>query len=475
MKYVEVCGASGAYSASMRAFPELFALGFADMTDPTARSAAASGAGVLELLRLFKTDQAFADHYAAACLENTKAVEPRLRAFEYLPQNTARRPGPLSGIPVAIKDIIATSDMPTTNGSPIYRDHIPAADAWVVERLRNLGATIFGKTVSTEFAWRQPGPTVNPWNPAHTPGGSSSGSAAAVAAGLVPLALGSQTLGSVIRPAAFNGVVGLKPSFGAIPRTGVHPLSPSLDHVGFFARRVDDVAYALSLLAASSDADPHGRPLPGFHVDPDQGVPPLDRPRFAIVRFEKWSKAEPEQQTVYEAAVRKLRGAGAVLEELELGELDSTNWSAINTILASEGAHIFEALVARYPDRTSDRLKELVQTGKACSAHDYLAAKALQEKLRLRFTADISGFDAVLTLPAFGEAPKGLSYTGDAEYCAPWTFIGAPAVTLPAGFGKNRLPLGVQIVGPYREDHRLLRAAKWIEGVLGFDPGIPRI
>src|ERR1700704_3621788 len=261
--------------------------GIADMTDPTARSAAASGAGVLELLRLFKTDQAFADQYAAACLENTKAVEPQLRAFEYLPQNIVRRPGPLSGIPVAIKDIIATSDMPTTNGSPIYRDHIPNADAWVVERLRSLGATIFGKTVSTEFAWRYPGPTVNPWNPAHTPGGSSSGSAAAVGAGLVPRARGSQTLGSVIRPAAFSGVVGLKPSFGAIPRTGVHHLSPSLDHLGFFARRVDDVALALSLLAGSSDLDPHGRPIPGFHVDLDNGLSPLDRPRLAIVRLAK--------------------------------------------------------------------------------------------------------------------------------------------------------------------------------------------
>src|SRR6202000_2516736 len=167
------------------------------------------------------------------------------------------KPGLLSGIPVGIKDIIATSDMPTTNGSPIYRDHIPAADAWVVERLRNLGATIFGKTVSTEFAWRHPGPTVNPWNAAHTPGGSSSGSAAAAAAGVVPLALGSQTLGSVVRPAAFNGVVGFKPSFGAIPRSGVHHLSPSLDHVGFFARRVDDIALALSLLAGTSDSDRH--------------------------------------------------------------------------------------------------------------------------------------------------------------------------------------------------------------------------
>src|ERR1700682_2339786 len=239
------------------------------MSDANPPSAGDSGAGVLELLRLFRGNDAAADQYATTCREKAVAVEPVLKAFEYLPVDVARKPGPLSGIPVGIKDIIATADMPTTNGSPVYKDCIPDADAWVVERLRNLGATIFGKTVSTEFAWRHPGPTVNAWNPKHTPGGSSSGSAAAVAAGVVPLALGTQTPGSVIRPAAFNGVVGLKPSFGAIPRTGVHPLSPSLDHVGFFARRVDDVAYALSLLAAASDSDPHGRPLPGFHVDAD--------------------------------------------------------------------------------------------------------------------------------------------------------------------------------------------------------------
>src|SRR5580698_3259661 len=248
------------------------------MTDPAVRSALQSGAGLLELLRLFRGDPTAADHYAAACLERASEVEPTLRAFEILPSDTTRRPGPWSGIPVGIKDIIATADMPTTNGSKIYQDCVPAADAWVVERLRNLGATIFGKTVSTEFAWRHPGPTVNPWNPKHTPGGSSSGSAAAVAAGIVPLALGTQTLGSVIRPAAFNGVVGFKPSFGAIPRTGVHPLSPSLDHVGFFARRVDDVAYALSLLGGTSDSDVHGRPLAAFQVSVEQGLQPADRP-----------------------------------------------------------------------------------------------------------------------------------------------------------------------------------------------------
>jgi Asp-tRNA(Asn)/Glu-tRNA(Gln) amidotransferase A subunit family amidase len=445
------------------------------MTDPTAPAAPRSGAGVLELLRAFKGDEALADRYATTCLERAREVEPRLKAFEYLPAALARRPGPLSGIPVGIKDIIATSDMPTTNGSPIYRDHVPDADAWVVERLRSLGATIFGKTVSTEFAWRHPGSTVNPWNASHTPGGSSSGSAAAVAAGIVPLALGSQTLGSVIRPAAFNGVVGLKPSFGAIPRSGVHPLSPSLDHVGFFARRVDDVALALSLLAASSDADRHGRPLPGFQVAIDTGMPALEKPRLAIVRFANWAKAEPEQQQTFEAAIARLRERGAVLQELVLDELDRSNWNAINLILTSEAALIFGDLVARYPDRTSDHLKAAVQTGRTHAATDYLAAKALQEKMRTRLDADITGFDAILTLPAFGEAPKGLSYTGDAEYCAPWTLLGTPAITLPAGFGKHGLPLGIQLVAPYRQDYRLLAVAKWVEGVLGFDPGLPEI
>ncbi|UZE48884.1 amidase [Rhodopseudomonas sp. P2A-2r] len=425
-------------------------------------------AGVLELLRSFRADEASADTYAAAQLEKAKAIEPVLKAFEVLPTDITRKPGPLSGIAVAIKDIIATADMVTTNGSPVYRDHVPAADAWVVERLRNLGATIFGKTVSTEFAWRHPGPTTNPWNAKHTPGGSSSGSAAAVAAGIVPLALGSQTLGSVIRPAAFNGVVGFKPSFGAIPRSGVHPLSPSLDHVGFFARRVDDVALALSLLAGSSDSDRHGRTLPAFEVSIADGVQPQAMPRLAVVRFAKYDRVEAAQQQLLDAGIEKLRSAGAVVEELELPALDAGNWDAINAILAAEGASIFEDLVTRFPDRTSVRLKELVQSGKAIAATDYLAARAQQAKLQAAFSDDLAGFDAVLTLPAFGEAPEGLGYTGDAEYCAPWTLLGVPAIALPAGFGTKGLPLGLQLVGAYRQDLHLLQVAKWVESVLGW-------
>jgi amidase len=251
----------------------------------------------------------------------------------------------------------------------------------------------------------------------------------------------------------------------------VHPLSPSLDHVGFFARRVDDVALALSLLAGASDGDPHGRPLPAFQVDLDRGLQPLEKPRLGVVRFEKWSRVEAEQQRAFDAAIAKLRDAGAVVAELELSELDQANWSTINTILACEGAAIFADLVARYPDRTSDHLKSLVEAGKKLSAIDYLSAKAVQETRKDAFAGEMSGYDALLTLPAFGEAPRGLHYTGDAEYCAPWTFLGVPAATLPIGFGKNNLPLGLQIVGGYRNDHRMLRTAKWIETTFRFDPG----
>jgi amidase len=178
---------------------------------------------------------------------------------------------------------------------------------------------------------------------------------------------------------------------------------------------------------------------------------------------------------VFEAAAAKLRAAGAIVEEREWEELDATNWGAVNTILLSEAALIYNDLVENYPDRTSDHLKSAVKAGKALTAFDYLAARSLQERLRAALTEEMSGVDAVLTVPAFGEAPEGLGSTGNAEYCAPWTLLGAPAVSLPAGFGKLGLPLGIQLVGAYRQDLRLLRAAKWAEDALQFDPGLPKI
>ncbi len=439
----------------------------------TNRAESIRNAGVLELLKTFNNDKSAAEAFVADSLANARTIEPALKAFEYLPaESHASGHGPLNGIPVAIKDIIATSDMPTTNGSPIYTGHVADADAWVVRRLRDLGATIFGKTVTTEFAWRHPGPTVNPWNVKHTPGGSSSGSAASVAAGIVPLSLGTQTLGSIVRPAAFNGVVGFKPSFGAIPRTGVYPLSPSLDHVGFFARRVDDVAYALSLLAATSDADLHGQALPPFNVDPATGLPLIKPPRIAVARLALWSRAEPEQQKLLDDSVARLKNAGAHIEDVTLSDLDRHAWESSTIILSSEAAVIHADHIERHSGHASEYLKTLVKTGKSNSAYDYLISKHRQTTLRATFEAQTSAFDAVLTLPAFGEAPEGLAYTGDAEYCAPWTLLGVPAISIPAGFGKRGLPLGLQIVGKYREDYRALGVAKWIESTLAFKPGL---
>jgi amidase len=238
---------------------------------------------------------------------------------------------------------------------------------------------------------------------------------------------------------------------------------------------VDDVALALSLLTATSDADAHGRPLPGFELDPGRGITPLDKPRLRVMRFRSWADVEAEQQKMFDTVAAKLREAGAAVEEREWEELDAVNWNTINTILASEASLIFGDLVERYPDRTSTHLKTLVTTGKATTAVDYLAAKAMQERLRTALTQQLSSFDAILTVPAFGEAPEGLDFTGKAEYCAPWTLTGAPAISLPAGFGKNHLPLGIQLVGGYRQDLRLLSVAKWVEGVLRFEPGLPKL
>jgi len=217
----------------------------------------------------------------------------------------------------------------------------------------------------------------------------------------------------------------------------------------------------------------HGRPLPAFTFDIDQGITPLSNPRLAIVRFAKWDRVETEQKAVFERVVATLRSGGALVEEIALPAFDAVHWDAITTIMLSEATTIFSDLISRYPDRVSDVMKAHVESGRSKTAMEYLAAKAAQANWRTALSAELEGFDAVLTLPAFGEAPRGLAWTGDAEYCAPWTFVGAPAVSLPAGFGKNRLPLGVQIAGRYRDDLHVLRIATWVEEMLAFDPGLP--
>ncbi|OZI20242.1 amidase [Bordetella genomosp. 9] len=426
--------------------------------------------GLLEALRGFAAGTLDRDDYLRACAARADECEPWLKAFvTRVPAADlkAATQGPLAGIPVGVKDIIATAGLRTTNGSAMFADHVPMEDAAVVSAIKRLGGTVFGKTVTTEFAFRHPGATVNPWNPAHTPGGSSSGSAAAVAAGIVPLALGTQTMGSVVRPAAYCGVVGFKASFGAVPREGVHPLSGSLDHVGFMARCVDDIAYALACLGDPGYTLADGTDLAAFRLDPQGGLDPLPAPALAVVCAPGWDKVDAQQKALLEQVAATLRRAGASVEEVVLPEIGAPTLWPLQQILGFEALDIYGDLVARYPDRASARLKGLVDTSRDIARADYVRARRTQRELRAALSTRLSGYDAVLTVPASGEAPLGLDDTGDASWCAPWTFLGFPALSVPAGRSARGLPLGVQLVGTFGRDIATLRVAKWVESVLG--------
>ncbi len=415
--------------------------------------------GLLEAARAFSNGTLDRKEYIDACTKRADEVDPWLKAFTYrVPSEklSIADEGPLAGIPVGVKDIIATAGILTTNGSKIYADNVPDTDAEVVSRIKKLGGTIFAKTVTTEFAWRSPGPTVNPWNPEHTPGGSSSGSAASVAAGIVPLALGTQTLGSVVRPGAFCGVVGFKPTFGSIPLGGVHPLAQSLDHVGYFTRSIDDAAYAFGLL---SDVGVEASEIDDLANGIDTGV----RPKIAVLTPSFAGDMSDEQKAAFENAIEALRTAGAHVEPIDL---PASYWEGVKVcemILAAEAAAIHAENVERYVDKTSPQLKDLVAQGAAISAPKYIAALRMQTELREQLPKYLSGFDAALTVPATGEAPKGLTYTGDTHFCALWTLLGVPALSMPVARSANGLPLAIQLVGGFGEDQHLLQTAKWVE------------
>jgi amidase len=401
------------------------------------------------------------DSVLRAATARAGALESWLHAFVSLADAPAvQESGALAGIPVGVKDIIATAGMLTTNGSPIYAQHVPDEDAWIVGETKRLGGTVFGKTVTTEFAWRHPGPTVNPWNPAYTPGGSSSGSAAAVGAGIVPLAFGTQTMGSIIRPAAYCGVVGYKPSFGAVPREGVHPLAGSLDHVGFFTRSAADAAAAHCLYIARDEAPVLSEAAWARYF------PAVRPPRLAVIRTAYWERASPAQRENFEAALGRFAAAGAELKDFELPEDTALTVNSANLMLDYEAARIYAPLVERHPDKTSDRLKQLVADGLALSDESYQAALARQARLRAGLGDWIAPYDAIVTLPATGQAPRGLDETGDASFCAPWTLAGVPAITIPSGWTSDGLPLGLQIAGPFGADRQILAVAAWAESVI---------
>lgn len=426
--------------------------------------------GLTEACNLIATNQLKPVDVLQVSFDKADDVEPVLKAFVSRASMDSMakqvKPGPLSGIPIAVKDIINTVDLPTTNGSPIYKDKTPAEDAAIVKKIRSLGGVIFGKSVTTEFAWRNPGPTTNPFNPEHTPGGSSSGSAASVGAGIVPLALGSQTQGSIIRPAAYCGVVGYKASYGAVSKSGAHPLSYSLDHIGFFTRSVDDMAYALNHLKNSDASDPELIVLPDLVFGVNRELPMLAKPKIALLETPLDHMMSDDQKQTLQLAVQKLEASGAVVQKLSLPQEYWDAIAAMNLIMESEAAEIHTDHSDKVNDLLSIHIQELVARGLKHSAPAYIAAKFLQKKLRASIGDYFDDFDAFLMAPASGEAPKSLVSTGDPIFCALWSFLGIPSITIPVTKSKNGLPLGVQLIGNYRSDAGLLSVAKFAEFAL---------
>ena len=407
-----------------------------------------------------------------ACLGRIHAAEPEVQAWQFLDPEHAlaqararnldrmegRPTGPLHGVPVGIKDIIDTADMPTEDGTVLHAGRTPDRDATVVSMLRAAGAVIMGKTVTTECATYTPGKTRNPHNPEHTPGGSSSGSAAAVAAGMVPLAIGSQTNGSVIRPAAYCGVFGFKPTHGLISRHGILKLSRTLDHVGMFARTLEDIALLAEQLTGYDERDPDTRPRARIpFVQTAAEGPPL-APRLAFVKTPVWERVEDETR---EAFVELAGMLGDQCEEYELPESLRGAWDWHRDIMEAEMAANLDLEWEKGRDRLSESLRGQLARGREVRALDYQKALARIPVLNRGFDELFSSYDAVLTPAAPGVAPK-LAATGDPAFCTLWTLCGMPALSLPLMTGSNGLPLGVQLVGRRDDDARLLRTGRWL-------------
>lgn len=368
-------------------------------------------------------------------------------------------PGPLFGVPVAIKDIMDTLDFPTEYGSVIHQGRYSVTDATVVSRLRAAGAVIFGKTVSTEFATTEPGPTCNPHNPAHTPGGSSSGSAAAVAAGMVPVALGTQTNGSVIRPASFCGVYAYKPSRGMVPRTGVLEQSPSLDEVGVFARNLTDIAQVAEVLVGDDGHDTATKgQAPRRFVDVARSEPPLP-PKFCFMKTPWWDQVEPEAREAYEAFVEHL---GDNVVYLDLPEIVRNVAPWLATVNDAELAFCLQKEWHNNRARLSSPLLARIETAMQIPVNDYLAAKDRMSHVMSAFDEYFASYDAILCPAALGTAPLGLQSTGNPIMQTTWSFAGLPCLNLPLLTLSNGLPLGVQAVGAFRNDARLIRSSQWL-------------
>lgn len=426
----------------------------------------------LEAAELIADGEMSAETYVGACLDRIAEIDDKVQAFVHLDPADAlmqaralderRRNGltlgPLHGLPVAIKDIFDTGDYRTEYGSAVLAGHQPMSDSAVVARLREAGAVIIGKTVTTEFAYYTPGATRNPHDLSRTPGGSSSGSAAAVAAGMVPLAIGSQTNGSTIRPASFCGVYGCKPSHGLISRHGALVLSPTLDHVGVFARSLADTALVLEVLAGYDARDPDTRSVaaPGF-LDLVAAEPPMP-PRFAFLRTPVWEQAEPSTRAAFEAFVGSL---GEYAVAVDLPDAYAAAWDDQRVIMAAEMAHHLNPALLRGGDRLSPALRDLLADGRAVTAVRYQQARENARGYAVGIGKLFDEYDAIITPATPGVAPVGTA-TGNPTFCSLWSLTGLPALSLPLLGGEGGLPLGVQLVGDARDDGRLLRSANWL-------------
>lgn len=404
--------------------------------------------------------------YARALLARIDRVESRVQAWFTVDRDAVlseaekceaearekRFRGPLHGVPLGIKDIFYTKNLRTTMGSPAFANFIPEHDAHAVARLKQAGAIILGKCVTTMFANLDPGPTRNPWNPAHTPGGSSSGSAAAVAARMCPGAVGSQTLGSVGRPAAFNGVASLVPTQKRISLEHVFPLAWSLDHVGIFGRSVADLQLMLDAMTESA-------------VD----KPGANRPfRIGIVRDFFYEKAGGEARSVNDGLADKLAKSGFQIEEARLPEIFGAAQAALRMIVRSEAASNHRDLFEKHRDTYGARIRALVETGMLIDASVYVHARRIRRKYQREMAKLLERFDAVMTPAAVGTAPEGLGSTGDPVMNSPWTLADVPIVTLPCALGSNGMPLGVQLSAAPLREGLLLDVARAVEAAVDF-------
>ena len=409
-----------------------------------------------EAAALIASGKLSAARLAEDCLARITAREETVQAWAHIePQQVlaqahardAEKPrSPLHGVPVAVKDIIDTADMPTEYGSPIYAGHRPRADAACVTLLRRAGALVMGKTVTAEFAMSYPGKTRNPLNPAHTPGGSSSGSAAAVADCMVALALGTQTGGSVLRPAAFCGIVGFKPSFDAINTTGVKQNTKSFDTIGLMARTVADAALAFAVLTRRDAAK--------------FALPAVDRPRVGFYRTLQWDRADAATQAALEDAASRLSKAGARVSEITLPERFNAFMDAREKVGDFESSRALAWERQHFEERIGGR--EKLRKADAVTLDEYLVAQKVLAECRKLIELTFGDFDVLLVPSAPGEAPKGLATTGDAIFNQTWTALHTPCVTVPVATGPNGLPIGAQLVGAFGADLKTLACAEWM-------------